>query len=164
MAGQRKRLYFETSFWKRLGDCMDDPRRRVSYRFLNKVRRTCRLVTSSVVHGEIRQTPDPAELSLLRRRLVELRILNVPVTPRIHALADELRRSGGWHRRQFADMLHVACAMLHSCDALVTWNLRDLAREKLREVVRQVARSRNLAAPVVGTPLEIARWLGLKIG
>lgn len=164
MAAQKRRLYLESSFWKRLGDAIDDPRRRLSYRFLNQARRNCRLIVSSIVHDEIHRTPEPAERRLLRRRLAESRIHNIPVTRRILDLAEELRLAGGWNARQFADMVHLSCAILYPCDALVTWNLRDLAREKLRKVAGRIAASRGLVAPVVGTPLEVARWLGLKIG
>lgn len=157
-------LYVESSFWKRLSDSTSDPRRRISYRFLNLVRSKCRLRVSSLVWNEIEDSPNPDERRFLTRRLENAGARSMPVTRRVLEFAETLRGAGHWGDRQFADMVHVACAMLHSCDALVTWNLRDLARGKLRQVAGIVALQRNLVAPFVGTPLEVAPWIGLKIG
>ncbi|MBI2920712.1 MAG: hypothetical protein HYY18_06460 [Planctomycetes bacterium] len=164
MTKNPRKLYIETSVWKRLADPAMDWRRRATFRFLRTVGRHHQLLVSHVVRKEIDQTPDQAERKLLRRRLYAAS----PgfLTPPIHLKATvmELLASGGWSERKFQDMQHLAFAILSKADALVSWDVGDLARPKTRRIVEKWCRGRRLDSPFLGTPLEVARWLGFEIG
>ncbi len=75
----------------------------------------------------------------------------------------ELLAAGRWSQARLADRVHVAYTLLSGADALVTWDTRDLARERPRVVVHAYAARQGLRAPLIGTPQEVAGWLGLKI-
>jgi len=53
--------------------------------------------------------------------------------------------------------------MLSDVDALVTWDQGDLARDHTRRIVQVYGRRERLSVPLIGTPEEVAKWLGLRI-
>jgi hypothetical protein len=61
-----------------------------------------------------------------------------------------------------ADLKHVGYAVFGRADALVTWDVRSLAREKVRTFIASWCRREGLVAPKIGTPGEVAQWLNLK--
>jgi hypothetical protein len=49
--------------------------------------------------------------------------------------------------------------MIHGADALVTWNMADIARPKMRRVASELAGELGIQGIPLGTPQEILRWL-----
>lgn len=160
---KRYRLYLESSFWRRLGDPDHPETRRVSYRFLRAIERRHRILVSRLLTQEIGNTPDLIERRSIIRRMEKVRPRRLTMTPETLDLRDEILREGGWTNRRFADALHIAYTLTSGADALVTWDLRDLARDPTRDLVRKICRARGLSVPRIGTPEEVAAWLGLKI-
>lgn len=160
---RRYRLYCETSYWKRLGDAMTDGRRRVSYRFLRAVAGRHQLLLSRLVLQEIALTSDLDERRHILRRIESVRHRMVTNSRRAERMALELLAVGGWSEELFADLLHVSYTILSGAEALVTWDAGDLARDRTRLVVQAYARRSGLAAPLIGTPEEVAKWLGMTI-
>lgn len=159
----RYRLYLETSFWKRLGDAAYHSRRRLSYRFLRQVESRHDLFISNLVHGEVMGTPDLVERRHVLRRIKSVHPRTVTNSRKAERQALELLDSGGWEDGLLADMLHVAYTIQAGCDALVTWDQDDLARDKTRNVVQAFGRRTGVSAPLIGTPEEVAEWLGIRI-
>ncbi len=69
---------------------------------------------------------------------------------------------GGWTRKALADVSQLGYAVCAGATAFVTWNQKHLARDEVRTVVRAVCRKRGIPPLQVGTPREVATWLGLK--
>ena len=157
----RHRLYIETSFWKRLTDPSDPERRRISYSFLRTIAGRDQILISSVVREELRDTPDAEERKTLFRRLSGVRPRTITTTPRVGRIARDLLSLGGWGARRVADVLHVSYAVFARADALVSWDVHDLARERMREVARTFGRMQGVPVPWIGTPQEVAEWLEL---
>lgn len=164
MTRTRYRLYLESSFWNRLADDVSDPRRGLTYAFLNFVRGRHELVISRVVTAEIAAMPNPDVHRIVRRQMRKARPRFLTNEREAEALAIELLRQMRRNRAGHMDMLHLGFAILGAADALVTWDIRDLARPLTRDAAGRVSRHRGLRAPLIGTPEEIARWLNLAIG
>lgn len=159
----KRLVYVETSVWSRLADPPDQRAARLSGAFIAEVSRRHRILISDAVILEISRTPDPSRRQYLAERILEVRPRIAPPDERAERMADELLRLGRWRERRLVDLLHVAYTVLEKADALVTWDVDDLARERPRHVVHAYTRSRKLLTPLIGTPEEVAVWLGLKI-
>jgi hypothetical protein len=70
---------------------------------------------------------------------------------------------GMFGRKMVADLTHLGYAIIGRADAVVTWNFRTLAREKVRLVLDVFCRREGYTPPLVGTPEEVAKWLKLTI-
>lgn len=157
------RLYLDTAFWNRLGDSRNWGMRRLSYRFLNRACPGHEILISPLVLAEIAQTPD------LRERLTIERMLRKGCTGVVSGehwareFAQALVEVERFADRMLVDLTHVGYAVRGGADAVVTWDRRTLAREKVRRTVQIVCRREGRTAPLIGTPEEVARWLGLKM-
>lgn len=155
-------LYLETSFWKRLGDPVNPQPRRTSCRFLNQSCRHHDILISPLVLEELDLTPDPDERRQIDRRLRNAYRIMVSDKRRAAAIAAQLALEGGFGSKMVADLTHVGYAVLGRADAIVTWDVRTLAREKVRLIAAAYCRREGHKIPLIGTPEEVARWLKLK--
>jgi hypothetical protein len=155
------RLYLETSFWKRLGDPAPTDRRTISYRFLRQIQKRHHLFISDRVMREAAATPDPQERKHVLRRIWSAHPRTLTLTRKAERIALDLLQTGGWGEKLFADMLHLGYSIASDMDALVTWDEGDLAREKTRILVLHYCRREGLSVPLIGTPEEVGKWLGI---
>jgi predicted nucleic acid-binding protein len=58
---------------------------------------------------------------------------------------------------------HIAYALIGGADYLVTWDQEDLAREWTRERVTQFCIDSGRKVLMIGTPVEVGKWLGTQI-
>lgn len=159
----RFRLYLETSFWLRLGDPAYHARRKMTYRFFRAAARRHQLFLSKLVLREIEETPDWDERRHVLRRVWSARPRMVTTSRRAERIALDLVQEGGWSDDVFADMLHISYSMVSNQDALVSWDEGDLARDRTRQVVQAYGRREGVSVPLIGTPEEVAQWLGIGI-
>ena len=160
----RFRLYLETSFWRRLGDSADWKRRRTTYRFLRAVESRHDLFISRWVTDEISQIPDMLERRQIRRKIDDSGSRTLTENRQIERAAFELLALTGNNNRLLADMWHLGYTVVSGLDALVTWDMRDLARDRTRTAAQVYGRRHGMEVPLIGTPEEVAQWLNLKIG
>jgi len=158
---EKLRLYLETSFWRRLVDEADHRRRRSSWKFLRAVERRHAILVSDLVFAEAKLERDPQRRDRARTRLNRTRKHVLRLRSSVTDLAEQLLDEGHWSDRRLADLTHLALAILGRADAVVTWNLRDLARPRMREVLRAVCSRRGYNQPKVGTPQEVSQWFGI---
>ncbi len=159
----KRALFFESSFWSRLAEPPESPKRILTEAFLSVVRLRFRVLVSPLVAAELARTPERAKRDDLLDRLWEARPEVVSFGAWAQRMAWELLAAGRWSQRRFADMVHVAYTLMAGADALVTWDKDDLARERTRVVVHAYATRKGIRAPLIGTPEEVAEWLGIKI-
>jgi len=164
MPKKRRRLYLETSFWKRLGERVHLDRRTLTWRFFSRVRRSHRLLTSNLVLLEIQRTPDLAERQEVIHRFKSIRSRKITHTRRARELGQALLSLTPWSQAQFYDMMHISYAILGRANAVVTWDRAHIACETTRRAVALICRIRGLATPFLGTPSEVLQWLGNEIG
>ena len=87
----------------------------------------------------------------------------IQTTEKVRAAAWDLVRLGCVTENHLADAFHLAYSVVGGADALITWDLRDLAREQTRKVLRDYCWRQGLAEIRIGTPIEVAKWLDVKI-
>lgn len=70
-------------------------------------------------------------------------------------LAEKLVAGGALPSKARVDALHVAVAVVHGMDYLVTWNCRHIANASLRGRIEDLCRAAGFEPPVICTPLEL---------
>ena len=55
-----------------------------------------------------------------------------------------------------ADAAHVATAVVHECDYLLTWNLRHMNNDVMRRHIEEVCAANGFRAPRILTPKQLA--------
>ncbi len=90
------------------------------------------------------------------RRLHFLKGMPVLVTSEaIRELTRQLTRSGGIPRETPEDALHVAFAVIHGMDYLITWNCRHIANAQIRNNLSATCSMMGYRLPVICTPEEL---------
>jgi hypothetical protein len=156
-------IYIETSVWSAVVDPRIRGRQKLTRRFLRTVGRHRRLLVSDLALEEIRNHPRAELRTSIFRFLRKLRPKVLGPTGEIRRTTEELLRLGGWGPKLVADVTQLGYALIGGAEALATWNQKDLARAEVRQVVQQYCKARGLPTMRVGTPREVARWLGVKI-
>lgn len=146
-----EKIYIETSFVSFLAgrpsrDLLAAAWQQISMDWWESRRSQFELFTSELVIDE-----DAA-----RRRLSyidELPVLNI--TPLSISLAQQLLDEGAMPAKAFGDALHVALAVVHGMDYLLTWNCRHIANAQTKPSARRLCVGRGLSFPEICTPQEL---------
>lgn len=160
---KRLRLYLDTSVWSALSPNSDARMRRLTSQFLFRVAWRHRLLTSKLVFRELSRITDVEIRRAIRRRVRDRRPRVVPVTAQVHRMADDLIEVGCLPEHDLADLYHIAYTIATKADALVTWDMGDLARPRTRMIVGAYLRGLGRAGIRIETPEGVAQWLGVKI-
>jgi hypothetical protein len=110
--------------------------------------------TSELVLAELGRTQKPLRARLIQA-LEEMKPHLLTVTDEARALAQDYLRAGILPARFKDDLLHVATAVCHRLDMVVTWNLKHLAHPA--KVARVNAVNRLCGWPMIRihTPKEV---------
>ena len=160
---ERLRLYLDTSVWSALSPASDARMRRLTSQFLFRVAWRHRLLTSKLVFRELDRIANVEIRRAIRRRVRDYRPRVVTGTSQVHRTADDLIQVGCLPERDIADLYHIAYTIAAKADALVTWDMGDLARPRTRLIVGAYLRGLGRADIPIETPEGVARWLGVKI-
>lgn len=95
---------------------------------------------------------DPIAADLRLRELIPLRQLEI--TPPIQALAAKLISDHSIPKSAEADALHVACAVVHRIDFLLTCNCAHINNPIVRSGIRKSCESAGYGCPEISSPLE----------
>jgi hypothetical protein len=77
------------------------------------------------------------------------------LTPECRDLAKKLLTQGPIPRKASLDALHIAIAVIHGMEFLVTWNCAHIANAAMRMMIETVCRSLGYEPPVICTPEEL---------
>lgn len=77
------------------------------------------------------------------------------ITENATLLAEQIQKTVPLPERAAADALHIALAVVHGVDFLVTWNCRHIANAALRQRIEAVCTATGYGAPVICTPEEL---------
>ncbi|MCC6580705.1 MAG: type II toxin-antitoxin system VapC family toxin [Phycisphaeraceae bacterium] len=77
------------------------------------------------------------------------------ITPTIEALAEEYLDKIQIPQTARADAVHLAMAVGHGMDYLLTWNCRHIASARVRRIVADINTHRGIATPMICTPEEL---------
>jgi hypothetical protein len=96
---------------------------------------------------------DPEQAARRKALLNDLVIF--PVTEDVVKLAEAFVVPGGIPPGAAADSVHVASAVLHPCDYLLTWNMRHIANAHIRRMLAMIMERKGHAKPTICTPEEL---------
>ena len=58
-------------------------------------------------------------------------------------------------REELADAVHIAVAIIHGIDFLLTWNLKHIAKAEVRQRIERLSRAEGYEPPTICTPEEL---------
>jgi hypothetical protein len=121
------------------------------------------LMVSDLALAELGEHPRKDIRKGIVRYLRRMRPKVLGPSAAVRGATEELLERGGWGKKVIADVTQLGYALIGGAEAFVTWNQRDLARDHVRKIVREYCEVHGRAEMKVGTPLEVARWLGVRI-
>jgi len=96
-----------------------------------------KVLMSDVVYDELKRCPEPKRTRLYEElNRIEFEVL--AETEEVRSLAAEYVKAGVLTEKHLTDCLHIACAVVSNCDALVSWNFDHLVRYNTIEGVKVV--------------------------
>lgn len=152
-----EKVYIETSFVSFLAgrpsrDLLVTAWQQISLAWWEGRRALFELYTSELVVDEARRGDEDAA----RRRLFYLEPLPVlDVTDSAVSLAQRLLDEGAMPAKAFDDALHVALAVVHRMDYLLTWNCRHIDNAQTKPLARRLCLLQGLSFPEICTPQEL---------
>ncbi len=159
---RRLRLYLDTSIWLRLVDRKQHLKRAWTYDFLTQSADRHRFLMSGLVLDELKGWPAETRRKI-ERKMRRVRAELLPGAAWAKGFAKNLQALGDFSSARVDDLTHVGYAVGGAADALVTWDLNTLACDPVRKACTLACRRLERQVPLLGTPLEVAAWLGLKI-
>ena len=112
------------------------------------------LCVSPLVEQELDRAPEPRRRQL-RGALLALPLTSLPITVTAEELAEACVVVGAIPRRFEDDALHLAVAICHRVDVVVSWNMKHLVNLRRVARVNQVAAERGYDLIQVQTPQQV---------
>jgi predicted nucleic acid-binding protein len=109
---------------------------------------------SPLVFKEIARTRS-SRRELLEQVVLELRASLLDMTPEVEVLAGQYMAARIIPARFQADLLHVAVAVCHRLDMIVSWNMKHLANPKKVALINAVNRQQGRPLMRIHTPKEV---------
>ena len=149
------KLYIETTVPNFLFAHDAPDKRRVTEVFFDWLRvASDELFISKLVEDEIAACPEPKRSQMIRiLRNLPLGVL--PVAPDCSVLADQYVQAGIVPARFKNDALHVAVAVWHRLEVIVSWNMAHLVNVRKVERINAVNERSGLPPIRIHTPEEV---------
>jgi hypothetical protein len=112
------------------------------------------LCVSPLVEQELNAAAEPKRRQL-RAALTTLPLVSLPITTGAEDLAEAYLVAGAIPRRFEDDALHLAIAVCHSVDIIVSWNMRHLVNPRRVTQVNRVNVMQGYRTVRVETPREV---------
>jgi predicted nucleic acid-binding protein len=111
-------------------------------------------ISPVVLEEIVRGDPDAAKRRM--KAVSAFRVLEV--TPEVRDLAEHYFAAIDLPEKARADAYHLALAVWHGMDYLVTWNCTHIAGGKVKLIVQRVNAGRALPSPIICTPEELMEF------
>jgi len=96
-----------------------------------------KIFISQIVLDEIKRCPVPKQTHMVEKlQMTKFEVL--ATTNEVGDLASEYIKGGVLKEKSIADCLHIAHAVVHNCDAIVSWNFAHLVNFKTINKVKVV--------------------------
>ncbi len=133
-ASFNKRVYLDTSVISALFDERALERQRMTENFWKNLKHQTVFI-STLVQSEVESAPHSLKMKLLEK-LKDFSVL--PITAESEELAQEYIEQGVFPDRYRSDALHVATAVFHRIEYLVSWNFTHLVKVRTRQTVNLI--------------------------
>jgi len=153
----RPRAYLETSIVSYLAarpsrDLITAAHQQVTHAWWEVRRPEFEIVISQLVLDEA-AAGDP---DVAKKRLALLYgVAVLAIDHQVEELAEALIEGVALPARAGADAVHIAAAVRHEADFLMTWNCTHIANAQLRPHIERICREHGYRAPVLCTPDEL---------
>ena len=135
---RKLRLYFDTSIISYLfADDTPDKMNDTIRLWDECVAQKYEVFISDVVTSEIQQCSEPKRSEMLKK-MQQLEINLLHETAEVQELAREYIKGGVLKEKSYDDCLHIAYAVIHNCDVIVSWNFKHLVNFRTIDRVRIV--------------------------
>lgn len=153
------KLYLETTIPNYLF-ADDIPRERdITKVFWEKIKESkYKAFISRFVLGEIEQTQDENKRKVLLQAIENIPFLEV--ISECEKIARILLEKKAIPKRYEVDAYHIAVAIIHKMDAIVSWNLSHIVNTKTRLTVMEVCNNLKLGCIDIATPEEVMKSEG----
>src|ERR1017187_4083089 len=149
------KIYLETTIPNFLFADDAPEKQRVTQGFFRWLRVTADEVYSSrLVKDELSAAPEPRRSQMLQT-LADLDVIMLVPGRDALALADSYVRAGVMPERFYTDALHVATAVCHGLDVIVSWNMRHLVNVRKVQRINEVSARHGWPAIRIHTPEEV---------
>ncbi|RJO66869.1 MAG: type II toxin-antitoxin system VapC family toxin [Myxococcales bacterium] len=150
----KPRIYIDTSVFGVSITTLNDPKSRFMREYARRffsLRSGYEGFISEVVLQEVGMAP-AAVKEALKPLISGFPLL--PLTPVALDVARMYRTRFVMPTGNESDSVHVAIAVVHRMDSIVTWNLKHMANPAKQETLRLINSSLSLPSPVICSPLE----------
>ena len=150
------RVYVETSVWGTSAPGQNPTLRKPTLEFLSQREQGGFLPhLSAIVTDELNLAPAKSRGQILQR-LERIRPVKLDITDDVSILASRFLHEGVLPAKPLEDAEHVACAIVHGLNVLVSWNFRHIANARKAVAFREIAaRAGYSKQPEIHTPLEV---------
>ena len=149
---RKTKVYLDTSVISALFDERNPERKSLTEAFFKEIR-IFDVFISEITSVEIDRTPDLDLQNKMRKKTSEFSTLSL--TDEVEWLAKEYIRYGAIPENYLEDAYHIAIAVIHDIDYLLSWNFKHIVRIKTKDIVRMVNTLNNLRSIEIMTPAEL---------
>ena len=151
---KKQTMYIETTVISAYFDFkkQDLERKKVTRNFWNTVPPNYTPVISDAVLVELRNVPENKHGVKFLEHVSSIQEL--PSTPKVENIAQKYTDNNIIRKTKLEDALHLAHAVVHEIDFLVSWNYKDLVRATQKRKITIYHQKQNLHLPTITTPLE----------
>jgi len=132
---RKSKVYLDTSIISALFDARNPERKCLTEAFFEQ-KESYFLYISELTILEIDRTPESQLRMNMKNLVAHLPILSF--TSDTEWLAKEYITFGAIPENQFEDAYHIALAVLHEMDFLLSWNFKHIIRRKTKDTVRMI--------------------------
>ena len=111
---------------------------------------------SPVVLLEVGNCPEPKR-SWMSEKMNLIKYENLDETAEVRELVAEYLRGGVFKEKHIADCFHVAYAVAHDCDVIVSWNFDHIVNDKTRGKVKIVNATNRYKEIGIVSPIDLLK-------
>jgi predicted nucleic acid-binding protein len=145
-------VYLDTSIVSAYYDARNPERQKLTREFWEKLK-SYQILTSALVLTEIGKLKDSTRKGKLLKLLEGAE--EVPVNEECQHLADEYLKRGIIPAKYRDDAVHIAVAVVHSADYLVSWNFDHIVKVKTRRMVGRLDAEKGYKPMEIIAPPEL---------
>ena len=149
---RRIKAYLDTSVASALFDERNPERKSLTEAFFEHSA-DFDVYVSELTVAEIERTPDPVLQVQMRNAVSGFPVLSL--TDEVESLTSQYLHHGAVPTAHPEDAYHIAVAVVHEIDFLLSWNFKHLVRRKTRDIVRMVNTMNQYGRIEIMTPAEL---------
>ena len=117
---------------------------------------TCRLQFDLVVSPLVEDEASRGDPEAANKRLQIIKSLRqIEPTPEVGEFTKHLLAQGALPKAAADDALHIALAVIHGIDYLLTWNCRHIDNARTKPAIRRLCQEMGYQFPEICTPEEL---------